>query len=197
MGNYTMINLDSLLSKFENINDFDIEGRHFRTHTPNRAPKAYLNIFYSAINLNKYDYSIIPSEFSNELSLFYQEYNGGRLFAGSFYIYGFWAPSQLLDRSNFKQSLPYNIVDQNNNFLNIQDKPNLVNIGVYSYDLSEVCLDKNTGMVFCYKEQNILNVRAKWNTFNEWIITEINRLSELFSPKGQLLFDLSETLPKK
>lgn len=190
-----MIDLVKLLKKFNDINDFEFEGRLFKTNVPSVAPKAYLNILYKSADdtiQKQIDSFMLPEQVRS----FYNNFNGANLLSSSIDISGFLPENYLLVRTDFRQSLPYNIADSNLTYSIDLKNDNIIVIGSYGYDRSRVYVEKSTGKIFCSYENNLKEIRTSWDSFDEWLGIELSRLIKHFDENGNRIVDMKETLPE-
>ncbi len=189
------IDFDALLSKFEDIADFEYEGRVFRTNAQSIAPRAYLNIYYRAA-VEEIQKTIIESlGLPQDVREFYRTHNGANLFVGAIHIYGFLPPGQLIERGDWRKRLPHNFIIINEEYFPDLILRNSLCLGSYGYDLSMVCVSRDTGEIICVEGSNFNRVRAKWGSFESWLTSEIVRLSNYFDSVGHRLVDIERTLP--
>lgn len=186
--------LESLLSKFQ-ADNVETVSAWFQTRVPAVAEYAYLNIIYKAapVRLRKQAFELL--RFPNVLARFYNSYNGARLFHDYFSIYGILDPAMEFDRSDPYALPPFGIAEANSEHRCELENRDLVCIGWYGYDGSEVCLRREDGVVVCFKGSDFSVIRHQWEDFEQWVTSEIERISTLHDEKGHLLIDSSSTLP--
>ena len=189
------VNFDALLSKFENLGDFEHEGRVFRTNAKSIAPRAYLNIYYRAAVEEIQRRIIDPLDLPQDVREFYRIYNGATLFIGAINVYGFLPPGQLIERGDWRKRLPYNFIETNEQYFVSLASSEILCLGSYGYDLSRVGVSRDTGEVICVEGSNFNHVRAKWRSFESWLTNEIERISNYFDSVGNRLVDEERTLP--
>jgi hypothetical protein len=189
--------LIKLLSKFHSFNDRESEAAFFLTNVPWVAPQAYLNIIFKpaptdALNHVKTALAL-PASFCELLG----SQNGAIMFSGALCIYGVHKPRQLLDRSNPFALPPFDIELENSNWPP-DDAERLVAIGAYGADGSRVCMDRfKLHLELWPREAPRLRSSPPllWESLDQWILSEIPRLSMLFNETGKLLVADAETLP--
>ncbi len=192
------LKIESYLEKFKNINDFEFEGRKFKTNVQSVAPKAYLSIIYDAADINIQKEIIDPLELPSQLRNFYRYYNGVSLFADLFSIYGFLPHHYLLSViHDWRKSLPYHFVKINERFFKDIFNSEILFFGSYGYDRSELFIEKSTGKIYCCVEDNLNKIRASWPSFENWIEFEIKRLASYHDENGNIIVDLKDTLPNE
>ena len=188
------ITLESKLNKYKNIRDFEFNGIKFRTNIPYVGPYAYLNIIFPPATMEIQRQKILPLNLPSEIALFYQNYNGASILNGSIDIYGFLPDSYSLNRRNWKDILPYDIMEDNitedGNFPN-----NKLIFGSYGYDRSDLIIDINDGTVICENVEKDETFSIRWPSLTNWYESEIDRLNEIFDENGKLLTDIKNTLP--
>ncbi len=189
------VNLFQLLDKFRSFHDVETAEAFFKTKAPAIAPEAYLNIIFKAPS------SGLVSEISEELKLptpikdFYKYYNGARLFVNGLAIYGCVPKGTPLNRSDRFKILPFDIREVNEELGKKLDATDFLCIGSYGYDQSLVCIERTTGEITCFVGENISKERMHWQSFNEWLSIEVQRISFLFDPNGNCLVDEINLLP--
>ena len=128
---------------------------------------------------------------------FLRTQNGAVLFSGALSIYGIHSPGQLLHREDPDFALPFNIEDENQNWPPA-DRVLYLTIGGYSFDGSRVCINRNDGRVYLFERgiQSLLQLPShSWESLEQWIMSEVIRLTALFDRRGKRLVDESQTLP--
>ena len=106
-------------------------------------------------------------------------------------------PGQLLNREQPFSQLPFNIEDENDDWPP-DDPERFLSLGGYSFDGSEVCIDRGDSRIYLFQrdeEALASSPSASWRSLEEWITSEISRLSFLFSHDGHRLAAESQTLP--
>lgn len=137
--------------------------------------------------------SSIGKNLPNSLKEFFICTNGIRLFSNEIALLG--------KRATFKRSsdedlrLPYSIVTPNTLEQPKDIKENQIIIGSYSYDGSKVIIDSNDKLVFVCERENVQNVIFKFQTFWEFLLSEIERLGTFFNSEMLLVNDTISTLP--
>jgi hypothetical protein len=190
-----MIRLEQLLHKFQPNNDFEFEGRHFKTNVPSVAPKAYLNIIFDAANDEVQEEIIDPLGLSDEIRAFYRAYNGASLLSESISIYGFQPKSYLIERGDWRKLPPYNIMDTNERYYDNVVFSRYLIFASYYPDRSKVFMERREGRVYCAVGDDLSRIRASWPSFEFWITEELERLSTYFDQHGNRLVELEDTLP--
>jgi hypothetical protein len=185
------VNLLNALSKSRAYDDLESPVAYFRTKLPWIGPDAYLHIIYKPASQ-----AAIRDNFHLKipwpLAEFLQDYNGARLFSGAINIYGVHRRGQLLNRTDFRMMLPYNLELENRN-APAPDPQQFLVIGGY-FDSSRVCISRKDHRIVVFRESENA-AYCCWENLGEWITTEIERLSILFTPDGKLLTDRATTLP--
>lgn len=184
--------LAALLTKFRPFDDRESEMAFFQTKVPWVAPEAYLNIIFKPAPADALKVAARALEMPQGLCDLLKIQNGAILFAGTLSIYGVHRPGQLLNRSDRFSLPPFNIHDHQPDF----DSDRLLAIGGYGVDGSRACLDRRSLRVELWpRDEPGLHPRITWETLDQWLLTEIGRLSMLFNEEGKLLVPKSETLP--
>ena len=192
-----MTHLLHALSGFKSPTDRESETAFFMAHVPWVAPEAYFHIVFKPA----------PSAALADLSLslrlpksivdFLATQNGAILFSDALSIFGVHAPGQLLNRRNPLKCLPFNIEGENRSWPPF-DPDRFLGIGGYSFDGSGVCIDRNDSKIYFFKrEQRTLSETSSysWSSLENWLDSEIARLSFLFDKNGRILVKKSETVP--
>lgn len=193
------VRLIPLLSRFRNVDDRESETALFLTHVPWVASQAYLNIVFKPAAIDTVRRVARSLELPHTFRNFLESQNGAILFSGALSIYGVHCPGQLLNRSDPFSRLPFDIELENSNHPP-DDPTRLFAIGGYGMDGSRVCMDRyNLKVEVWPRDTSRLgpNPSFSWSSLNEWIASEVARLSMLFSESGKLLAAESETLPHR
>lgn len=190
--------LDSLFARLPRF----IGGRDLDTPNAIRlvartrvGPAAFLHVIYkpAAQEIVRVVFGQIHAPPS--LRRLYALCNGASLFSGAIRIFGCVAAGTLLDRSDPLSLPPLDIVKSNRQFVDPETFQTQVCIGAYGFDRSLVCVDRQIEVVTCYEGEDIKTTRKKWPTIENWITSEIDRLSTLFSPEGERLVAENFCLP--
>jgi hypothetical protein len=130
---------------------------------------------------------VASARFSRHTQGLYASCNGASLFSGTIRIFGCVAPGTLLNRSDPLSLPPLDIVKMNRQYVDPKKSHGQICVGAYTFDRSLVCIDKPSQKVTCYQGNNLDIERKQWQTLDDWITTEWERLSFLFSPEGRRL----------
>jgi SMI1/KNR4 family protein SUKH-1 len=188
------INLPSLLERFRVFQDFDNDIASYRTLVPWVGPEAYLNIIYRAAPSQLLLAIAEKLRFPAPVFEFLSRYNGANLFSGALNLYGVVEPGRLLNRSDSFSLPPYNIEAANKSW-SVEPQQLLV-IGVYQFDGSQVCIDRSSGRILFFKRKQT-TAELSWTNFEHWLREEISRMSSLFDSDGRRLRPESPTVPHK
>lgn len=122
--------------------------------------------------------------------------NGAILFSGAINIFGVHSPEQLLPRDDPFAALPYNIELENENHPTPESN-RFLSVGSYGFDGSLVCIDRQSLRIYVFKRgaSKGSSPLCAWHSLDEWIESEIVRLSVLYDRTGRRLVDESRTLP--
>ena len=181
------------LGKFESVNDRESKVAFFRTHVPWVAPEAYLNIVYKPAQKK------VLAEVATKLCIpkpwiqFLEQTNGACLFSADLYVMGVVGEGTRLNRGDH-WSLPPTNIEHSNRVAEPLDLGRYLIIASYGWDGSRVCLDRETLRVYVFHKGES-KPYAVWNSAEEWVRTEVERLSTLFDEKGKLLLNEALTLP--
>lgn len=188
-----MIPLEQLLHKFRPHKNFECQDAYHITHVPSRGPGGYLHTIFKPANDEVQRKNIDPLNLPYQVREFYLLYNGAHMFSDSFSIYGFFPKAYSLDRMN--RYYPYNIENVNKEYFDNLLASDIIIIGSYGYDRSEVFVEKATGIINCAVGEDLSMLRSTWPSFEFWITEEIERISEFFDEYGNQLVKLEEMLP--
>jgi hypothetical protein len=190
------IDLFSLLSRFENIDDVETDIAFYRTKVPSVAPMAYLNIVYKATTRATVEEHESALHLPPELVEFYRQWNGARLFVGRMSIFGCIPnPHPLFKRQDPLAYLPFDLRLENGMRHSELLSRNLLCVGVYTQDTSLVCMRRHTSEVICTMGKDLDRVRAQWPSFREWLSAEVPRVAACFDERGNLAVPPAFTLP--
>jgi hypothetical protein len=187
----------SLLSDSENVEDHESSTAVFRTHVPWVGPSAYLHIVFKPTAVRVLSDAALKLNMPEFLVEFLRIQNGAILFSGALSVYGIHRPGQLLHREDPAFVLPFNIEDANLNWPPV-DRTRFLVFGGYAFDGSSVCIDRTGGQICLFRRgrQTLLSEPAySWSSLEEWIVSEIARLAMLFDSRGQRLVDEAQTVP--
>lgn len=191
------IDILSLVSHFENTGDRETSTAVFRTRVQWVGASAYLHIVFKPASYDLLSHAATKLKMPASFVDFLRTQNGAVLFSGALSIYGIHAPGQLLKREDPEFALPFNIEDENQNWPP-PDRAIYLTIGGYSFDGSRVCINRNDGKVYLFERgiQSLLRSPShSWESFEQWIMSEVIRLTALFDRRGKRLVDESQTLP--
>ncbi len=189
------VNLNSLLSRFKNIEDFESKTAFYKTRIPWAAPFAYLNILYKPVTEELRHKRVNELSIPKSLADFYRSYNGANLFADFLRISGFRPDSYVLDRKNWQDIPAYDIRDIEERHAEQLREMNLVCFADYSFDGSYVCIDRSDEKIVCFKGKNFTTTRLTWASFEQWISSEIARIAFYFDQQGKRLVAEDKLLP--
>ena len=188
------IQILSLLTKFENVDNRETETAFFQTRI---APETYLNVVYKPAQAETLFSVAAKLKFPDKFTELLAQQNGAVLFSGAFSVYGVVPPGTLLNRNDPLSLPPYNIEDENRDWPP-DDPERLLVIGGYGFDGSSACIDRTTSQIYLFQrgEQTLVSSpSASWPSPGEWITSEVARLSFLFDRRGKRMVDQSETPP--
>ena len=189
------IAIEPLIKKFRPCQDLDFQGRHFRTLVPSVGDLAYLNIIYDAAEIEVQQQTIDPLRLPLSIREFYRKHNGADLFANNLSIYGFYPSAYLIERNDWRKSLPYNIIQTNQEYFSNTRESDIFVFGSYGFDRSELFIEKATGIVHCSVGDDLSRIRKTWPSFDTWITEEITRMCDFFDEEGHQLVDQEDMLP--
>lgn len=176
--------INELVYKYK---DLGIEKSKYGAELIGRAPhigkEAWLNKIYPVlssdeiIQLESELHTDIPNDYKNFLLNFS---NGLNILVSTFYLSGL---RKYLGRDVEASRQPYSL-----EIPNVDERPknapeNLFFIGGYDWDGSRLYIDKKTNLVHCCERRDI-TPRFTWKSFNEMLISELNRIYGLFDDNG-------------
>jgi hypothetical protein len=188
-----MINLVDAISKFRPANDRENDVAFYRTHVPWVGSLAYLNIIFKPaapdVLLEVGAKMKIPPPYVE----FLQRHNGADLLSGAISLYGVVRKGQLLKRSDPYSLPPFNIELENRSWPP-PDRDRFLAIGGYGFDGSIPCIDRHDYHIEIFHRKAQMPYRA-WESLDDWLTNEIQRVVELFDVSGRRLVDSSKTVP--
>ncbi len=166
-------------------------------HVPHVAPEAWLHILYKGLGANEMaEYETrFPVKFPNAYREFLRMANGVNIFSDSTAVWGY---RESYIRKGETAYQPYDLLLLN------QERPrgcpdSWLFFGSYSWGRgSDVHFDTSLGVdnseVFRIARDSttILN---KWSSFNDWFVTEVERLANLFDENGKKKNPQEPTIP--
>ena len=186
-----------LLSRFENVNDRESETAFFRTQVPWVGSLAYLNIIFKPVPEEVLQTAAQGLRIPSSVIEFMRKQNGADLFSGALSVYGVHRPGQMLNRGDPFSDLPFNIEDENFNWPPF-DRTRLFAVGGYGFNGSRVCIDRRDSSIYLFQRgerQLMPTPSSAWPSLEDWLYSEIARLSMVFDTRGRRLVDESMTLP--
>ncbi|QBN19682.1 SMI1/KNR4 family protein [Flavobacterium nackdongense] len=158
------------------------------------APLAWLNKIYPV--LNEDDILLIENELKTEVPLDYKNFlinfsNGLNIFVATFSLYGL---RKVLGRSVEASRQPFSIFTPNSFERPENSKDHYFFIGGYNWDGSNLYIDKQTNKVH-YCDRWDATSLFEWNSFDEMIVSEVKRITNLFDEKGVVLDENKYTTP--
>jgi hypothetical protein len=189
--------IERLLAKYVNVDDFVHNGVQFKTNVPWVAPKAYLHILFPPAPANVLEQRTIELNIPLVLKDFYSQWNGAALFAGELAIYGLLPDKYLSNRSDWRSQLPFNLIDESRRWRAELDRRNLLCFGSYSYDRSRLCVSRDSGLITAFAADRLEKIRATWPSFESFLSNELERLSAFFDEYGKCAFPSEALLPSK
>ena len=168
-------------------------GSTLLVNIPQIAPMAYLHSFYSGLNESEIEQlqALIAYPLPKELKSFYMLFNGLRLFGGALSFYGFRPNKVRTIMATLEQPIDIELVNITTFDYHIT---NSVYIAYYQDDGSIVGYSLENGKIFRQSKSDkvILN---SWNSLEEFIQLEYNRLSTLIDDEGCEKAGVTSTTP--
>lgn len=162
-------------------------------HVPHVAPEAYMHVLYPPLDASQISTieHALGRQLPIELKTFYQRLNGVQLFSYTMWINGLRFSYV---RSGEEAWQPYSIITPNTVERPEDADDSLVFFGGYRWDGSSLCMRSDSPAVYrCAPGTSVpLN---KWRSFDEMLISEIDRLSGLFDTRGRRLDESAPTVP--
>jgi hypothetical protein len=163
-------------------------------HVPHVAPEAYLHSIPAGLTSSEIDQleNLIRRTFPFQVREFFLSANGLKAFSNSLGLFGY---RQHYRRGDWSEAAaqPFHI-----DVPNIKAPPkgldgSSVVVGYYDFDGSIVIVEADGTVLRCDSD-DARQVLTKWTSFQEWLTSEIDRISLLFDPHGRCL-DKGLTLP--
>ena len=185
-----------LVYKFENLGTKkSSDGATLIGKAPHIGPLGWLNIIYPPLSLP--EIAVLENDLSNNLPDAYKDfllnnYNGLDILFSTFCLLGFRKQINRSTEANVAQ--PYSIITPNLDERPDHAKESYVFIGGYNWDGSHLYIDKETNLVHCCERWDATS-KKQWNSLEEMIISEIERLYSLFDDNGVELDESVPTIP--
>lgn len=175
------------LFKFENLGVEKSEnGTTLIGRAPHIAKQAWLHSIYPV--LNEQDIVTLESELNTQIPNDYKWFllncsNGLKIFVSKFYLYGL---RKELGRSIESSRQPYGL-----DISNVDERPDNAKdsyffIGGYSWDGSQIYIDKETNVVHYCARWDATSL-FKWDSFEEMIVSETKRFVKMFHENGVII----------
>jgi hypothetical protein len=190
------IELLSLLTRFDTVNDRESKTAFFRTHVPWVAEFGYLHIIFKPLQASALHQAAARLDLPSPVFDFLRQQNGAILFSGALSIFGVHPGGQLLNRKDPFGRMPFDIESENYNSPPVNQ--HLLAVGGYGYNGANVCIDKRDSKLYLFQRENGRLAKAPyacWDNLEDWIVGEINRLSAIFDVRGKRLVAESQTVP--
>lgn len=185
-----------LLYKYKNLGESKSDdGAVFIGKAPHSGPKAWLNILYPVLTEEELRFlseelkTEIPEEYSSFLLSFS---NGMNVLSSTFSLYGLRRQIDRNLEANVRQ--PYSIITPNIYERPENSKPSYFFIGGYNWDGSHLYIDRETNIVHCCERWDATS-KKQWNSLEEMIISELERLYTFFDDKGVEIDEYNPTIP--
>ena len=158
--------------------------------------KVCLNILFKPVSVETRERVGRRLRFPAPLLDFFTRSNGARLFFSGIAFYGCLPEHQTFDRTNPFGLLPFNNEDAQREFARAITGTDLLCIGSYGYDRSIVCIDRTTLEVSCFVGKDFTRTPKAWQSLDDWLVSEIQRVCRLHDELGNCLVDKKQFLPE-
>jgi hypothetical protein len=187
--------VDKLINKFEHLGkETTLAGVVLIGKAPSQGKHAWINKIYPSLNqsdiieMEKTIGDSIPSEYEHFLMNYS---NGLNVLLSTLSLYGL---RKQRGRSIEASQQPYSLITPNKSERPDNAKVNYFFIGGYNWDGSLLYIDKNTGVVHCCQRYDATSQKS-WPTFEDMIVSEIERLYNFFDDDGTELDEDKPTIP--
>ncbi|AUC15800.1 hypothetical protein BTO06_11855 [Tenacibaculum sp. SZ-18] len=191
------IEIRNRLNKYEKLGiEKQSNGTELIGKAPHIAPLAYLHSIYKGLNND--EIGRLEQELKTEIPKDYKEFlkfsNGLHIFNTTLYLNGL---RESYNRQKaIENRLPFALSTKNLFERPRNAKPEYFFIGGYDYgNGSLLYVNKNNNKVYRCGTKNVKPLN-EWNSVNEMILTEIDRLIELHSANGELKENIKKTTPE-
>ncbi|WP_166923965.1 SMI1/KNR4 family protein [Flavobacterium poyangense] len=183
------------LHKFENLGmEISQLGAILIGKAPHIARLAWLNEVYPI--LKEDEILLLESELNTKIPEAYKFFltqfsNGLSIFVATFTLYGL---RRDIGRSIEGSRQPFSLLTTNLQERPKKSKDSYFFIGGYNWDGSKLYIDKETNKVH-YCDRCDATSLYEWNSFEEMIVSEVKRITNLFDDKGVILDEDMNTTP--
>lgn len=183
------------LYKFENLGiETSLNGAILIGKAPHVAQFAWLNSIYPV--LDEQNILQLETELKTSIPADYKSFllnycNGLGIFVSKFSLYGL---RKELGRTIEASRQPFSIITPNTIEKPKNSKESYFFIGSYKWDGSKLYLDKETNKVH-YCDRWDATSLYEWNSFEEMIVSEVRRITNLFDDRGIILNENMHTTP--
>lgn len=188
--------INQLVFKYETLGlSKSSDGATMIGKAPHNGPKAWLN--YTFPQLTNDELRELETNLKTEIPKEYSEFlinysNGIDILSSTFYLYGFRRQINRNPDANVAQ--PYSIITPNIYERAENSKPNYFFIGGYNWDGSRIFIDTETNTVHCCERWDASS-KKEWNSLEEMILQELDRLYTFFDDKGVEIDEDNPTIP--
>lgn len=177
--------INKLIFKFQNLGiEKSNDGAILIGKAPHKGPKAWVNLLFPPLSIKEInDLKIqlnrdIPKEYTDFLLNFS---NGLDVLSSTFSLYGLRRQLNRDIETNVRQ--PYSIITPNIFERPDNAKDSCFFIGGYNWDGSHLYIDNETNIIHCCQRWDATS-KKQWNSLEEMILSEIERLYNFFDDKG-------------
>ncbi len=160
-------------------------GTEMICHVPHIGPEAWLHVLY--VGLSEDEIIELQNKLAIQIPYVYKNYlkkfNGLNVFSDSISLWGF---RRSFTRTGKNSIQPYDIVSLNSE--RPKGTPNTwLFFGGYSWDGTRLFFDLEQGedTIKVYRcARRKCEILQEWESFEEWLLVEIKRLSQLYNENG-------------
>lgn len=187
--------IEQFVMQYEDLGTMELDnGTVLVGKAPHVGSEAWLHELFKP--LSKDDCIEIESALKTKLPKEYKDfltsdYNGLRIFVTTFSLYGL---RKQFGRSFDAAAQPFSIITPNSVEKPKNAKDSYFFIGGYGKDNSKLYIDTQTGKVH-YCKKNDATSLAEWNSFDEMISAELDRIFSLFDEEGKKKNEDVVTIP--
>ena len=185
--------LIDLLKRRADLNVLETPLAVYVTKVPG-AEEAYLHTIHKPADPEILATTSRDLEFPPSLVAHFEQCNGGSLFCASvacigINLFGCLPKGRSLSRALDQDSPPIDIRTSNRG---VREH---IAFASYGYDTSLVLVNMRNENVRCCHGRDIVKTRREWPSIDDWLTSELDRLSQVFAPDGTCLVTCEELVP--